>query len=261
VALLANQSTVLYSDGTNITTAINTILVSTLSLADGSALAPTLNYSLDTDTGLFRSGDGQVSVTSNGTEVVRMTANGIELGSVAEFTEFTPFGDIVATNVQIAIEDVAVGSAAALQAHVTDPTGAHAASAISNTPAGDIVATNVQEAIDELDADKVPRTSSIGSAITPTGTTGERDGSPVIGYFRFNTTLTRFEGYFGTEWRDVGGGQLLGTAEVKSIFYASQTIAENLTVAAGTNGLTPGPVTIADGFTVTVSDGSVWTVV
>jgi len=57
------------------------------------------------------------------------------------------------------------------------------------------------------------------------------------------------------------GGQMYGTATVKSIFYNAQTIAENLTVATGQNGMSAGPVTVDNGFSVTVNAGSTWTVV
>ena len=51
----------------------------------------------------------------------------------------------------------------------------------------------------------VQKTSSTGSAIVPTGSTVQRDASPLAGYFRFNTTNTSFEGYNGTAWAPVGG--------------------------------------------------------
>lgn len=44
------------------------------------------------------------------------------------------------------------------------------------------------------------QTSTTGSIIGSAGTTAERDGSPAAGYFRFNTTTTRFEGYNGSAW-------------------------------------------------------------
>lgn len=44
----------------------------------------------------------------------------------------------------------------ALGSHITNPTGAHAATAISNAPAGSIAATTVQAALDELDTEKEP---------------------------------------------------------------------------------------------------------
>jgi hypothetical protein len=45
------------------------------------------------------------------------------------------------------------------------------------------------------------------------------------------------------------------------IVVNSQTISENYTIATGDNGGSFGPVTVASGITVTVSSGSVWTVV
>ena len=54
---------------------------------------------------------------------------------------------------------------------------------------------------------------------------------------------------------------MLGNAAVKAINYNSQTIGENLTVATGTNAMSAGPITINDGFAVTVSDGCVWSII
>ncbi len=52
-----------------------------------------------------------------------------------------------------------------------------------------------------------------------------------------------------------GGGVPVGFQEHE------HTVAEDLTVASGNNAISAGPVTVNDGFSVTVSDGSVWTVV
>ena len=41
----------------------------------------------------------------------------------------------------------------------------------------------------------------------------------------------------------------------------SLTIAENFTVDTNYNAMTAGPITVNDGITVTVSDGSTWTIV
>ena len=66
--------------------------------------------------------------------------------------------------------------------------------------------------------------------------------------------------YNGTSWVNsslsAGSGQMLGTASVKAISYNSNTISENLTLAAGTNGSVVGPITVSDGYSVTVADGS-----
>lgn len=120
----------------------------------------------------------------------------------------------------------------------------------------------VKAAIDAVLALRVSKTSDTGSAVIPVGTTAQRDAAPAKGYFRYNDDTDEFEGYKeGIGWGQVGGGQMYGAAAVKGIFYNAQTIAENVTIEAGTQGGSFGPITVADGFTVTVADGSVWSIV
>lgn len=107
---------------------------------------------------------------------------------------------------------------------------------------------------------KVPRTSTTGAALVPTGTTGERDGSPAAGYFRFNSTLGKFEGYSGTAWGSVGGGATGGGAD-EVFFENDQTVTSNYTITNNKNALSAGPITINSGVTVTVGTGEVWTIV
>jgi hypothetical protein len=57
------------------------------------------------------------------------------------------------------------------------------------------------------------------------------------------------------------GGQYFGSAAVKAIAYNANSIAENVTVTTGNNGLSAGPITISTGFTVTVQTGAVWVIV
>ncbi len=52
-----------------------------------------------------------------------------------------------------------------INAHISDPTGAHAASAISFTPTGDLAATDVQAALAELDSE-TPSNSGAGATGT-----------------------------------------------------------------------------------------------
>lgn len=173
---------------------------------------------------------------------------------------------LVAVNVQTAIDEVEGRvdvAETAITGHIADAVDAHDASAISNIPAGDIVATDVQAALNELDTDKVPRTGLTGSATIPAGTSAQRDGSPAGGYIRYNSDEGAYEGYFPgiASWAELGGGQYLGTAAVKAIAYNAQTISENITIGATQNGLSAGPITIADTFTVTISDGGNWVIV
>jgi len=107
----------------------------------------------------------------------------------------------------------------------------------------------------------VSKTSATGSAILPAGNDAQRDVSPTVGAIRYSSTLIGWEGWNGTNWVAIGGGQMLGNALIKAISYNSQTIGENLTVAAGTNAMSAGPITVNDGYSVTVSDGAVWSIV
>lgn len=134
------------------------------------------------------------------------------------------------------------------------------ASNVGFTPAGSIAATNVQTAIQELDTEKVPRTSTTGSALVPSGTQAQRDGSPAAGYFRFNSDVAKFEGYNGTAWGSVGGGATGGGSD--DIFIENgQTVTTNYTLTTGKNAGSFGPITINSGITVTVPSGQVWTIV
>ena len=55
------------------------------------------------------------------------------------------------------------------------------------------------------------------------------------------------------------GGPSLGTNSI--VRTNAKTISENITFAGTENGMTAGPITVADGYTVTVTSGSVWTIV
>lgn len=59
----------------------------------------------------------------------------------------------------------------------------------------------------------------------------------------------------------VAGGQYFGTATTKAIAYNANSISENITVTAGNNGLSAGPITINTGYTVTVQTGANWVIV
>lgn len=100
-------------------------------------------------------------------------------------------------------------------------------------------------------------TSNSGSLKLPAGTEAERDGSPQAGYLRFNEDAGGFEGYNGTEWGAVGGGNSTDAG----FWLNKQLITENQTIPAGYNAMSTGPVEVDDGVTVTVTDGSRWVII
>lgn len=95
--------------------------------------------------------------------------------------------------------------------------------------------------------------TKVGTAGTYTKVTTDDKGRVISG-----SNPTTLAGYGIT---DASSGQMYGSAAVKAIFFNSTIISEDLTIATNQNGLTAGPVTIADGYTVTISDGSVWSIV
>lgn len=131
---------------------------------------------------------------------------------------------------------------------------------ITSTATGDVAATNVQAAIAELDTEKVPRTGTTGSAVLPSGTEAQRDGSPSAGYIRFNSDASSFEGYNGTAWGAIGGGATGGGTDAWALEH-DNTITTNYTIGTGKNVISAGPLTINSGVTVTTPSGSTWTIV
>ena len=129
---------------------------------------------------------------------------------------------------------------------------------IVSAATGDVAATNVQAAIQELDTEKVPRTSTSGSAKLPSGNTAARDGSPVVGMIRHNSQLNQFEGYNDGAWGTIGGGAAGGNGE--KIFHESEnTMDQDYTISTNHNAVVPTPFTI--NATLTINSPSVVTFV
>jgi hypothetical protein len=97
--------------------------------------------------------------------------------------------------------------------------------------------------------------SGTGQIKLPVGTTAQRSGSPVNGMLRYNSSLSSFEGYVDGAWGGVGGAQAGG-----AIYENSQTISASYTLTTNKNGLSAGPLSIADGVTVTIPSGSTWVI-
>lgn len=144
-------------------------------------------------------------------------------------------------------------TASGLSSHTSNTSNPHSVTAAQ-------VGAYTTGSVDTLLAAKVSKTASTGSAVMPSGTTGERDGSPAAGYMRFNSSLAKFEGYNGSAWSSVGGGATGGGSD--AIFIENgQTVTTDYTITSGNNAGTFGPVSVNSGVTVTIPSGSVWTIV
>jgi hypothetical protein len=80
-----------------------------------------------------------------------------------------------------------------------------------------------------------------GSLETPTGTTGQRAGTGI----RYNTTLSRYEGYDinASTWSTIGGGATGGGAN-QAFYENDQAITASYTIGATKNAMTTGPISI-----------------
>ncbi len=107
----------------------------------------------------------------------------------------------------------------------------------------------------------------------PTGTQANRPTGVSVGTLRFNTDIDAAEIYKADDgtgsagWASVaGGGPSLGDDSI--IRTNNDTISENITVGPSangddkfTNGMSAGPIEIANGYTVTVESGASWSIV
>lgn len=95
----------------------------------------------------------------------------------------------------------------------------------------------------------------------PNTPTASRPPSPDNGTFIFNETTGEFEGYTPEGWGAIGGGGGATGGGNDDIFYENgKVVTTNYTITAGKNAMSAGPITINDGVTVTVPDGSTWTI-
>ena len=104
----------------------------------------------------------------------------------------------------------------------------------------------------------------------PAGTQAQRPTGVSVGTIRFNTDVDAAEIYKADDgsgsagWAPIsGGGPSLGEDSV--IRTNPNTISENITVGptAGSefaNGMSAGPITIANGYTITIESGGAWSV-
>lgn len=199
--------------------------------------------------GSFIGADGEVTFDTDTNTLV--THDGVTVGG---FPHVTLTGNQVLTNKTLTAPtiDTPVISSPVLTGIPEAPTAA------VNTSTTQVATTAFVNA--EISNDAVLKTSNIGSAAIPSGTTAQRDVTPAIGYTRFNTTLNSPEVWNGTEWAPMGGGAT--GAPGNYVFVENdQTVTGDYTLTAGKNAGSFGPITINAGVTVTVPTGATWSIV
>lgn len=240
----------------------------------GTVSAPSIYLNGESTTGIYRKAANSLGFTISGTERAYINNTGINgvigagTANAGTFTSGT-FTTLAASTSMT----ITAGGTFSLTSGTLTLTGStlNGISTISGTPNFSGAATGQTAAAGTnttqlattafVYAGYIRKTSTTGSGILPSGTTAQRDGSPAAGYIRFNTDTPGFEGYNGTTWGSIGGGGASGGGSNRVFYENDQTVTVNYTITSGKNAMTAGPITIADGITVTVPDGSTWTVV
>lgn len=75
VTLNNTDRVIAYCDGVNVVSAQSTSIGSNVSIVDGSAGAPALNFAADADTGIYRAGTGAVGISGNGQQIALFSSD------------------------------------------------------------------------------------------------------------------------------------------------------------------------------------------
>jgi hypothetical protein len=124
--------------------------------------------------------------SSNNYEIVKVTARSTDVMTVVRAQDNTaarafiggdrfelrPVAAAMSALLQDAKDYTDTSAGGLINAHIADPTDAHAASAIQFTPSGDLSAVNVQTALTELDSEKAPKTGVGATGTWPVSITG-----------------------------------------------------------------------------------------
>lgn len=110
----------------------------------------------------------------------------------------------------------------------------------------------------EIANDAVTKTSNTGAAALPAGTVAQRP-TGINGLIRYNSDFDQFEGFKSGSWSGLGGAT--GGAGNPAFYENDTAIIVGYTISTGKNAMSAGPISINDGVTVTIPDGSTWTVV
>jgi len=159
------------------------------------------------DTGLYinSSADGQLDIVAD-TEI-QIAATTIDVNGILDVS-----GNIVAGGTvdgrDVATDGTKLDGIEA-SADVTDATNVTAAGALMDselTAIASVKALNQGVATTDSPTFANLTLSGTDSVKVPSGTTGQRNGSPANGMFRYNSTTAEFEGYQDGAWGSIGGG-------------------------------------------------------
>lgn len=158
----------------------------------------------------------------------------------AEVVRNVPAGNLAATNVQSALNELQTdvdtrATSAALTAHISDATDAHAASAITNTPAGNLAATEVQAALNELQTDVDTRATSAALTAHISDATDAHAASAITNTPSGNLAATEVQAALNELQTDVDTRTAKATLTTKGDLYVATGAGTVVRQGVGTN--------------------------
>jgi hypothetical protein len=220
-------------------------------------LANSINTAIAANTAKTGITSGQASAITANTAKTGITST--QADAIVANTAKTGItsGQASAITANTAKTGITSGQASAITANTAKVTNA--------THTGDVTgSTALTIAVDAVDIPMLSATGTAGSTTflrgdntwATAGSTSASDlTSGTLPDARFPSTLPAISGANLTGL--TAGGPSLGTASV--IRTNAQTISENITIGSTTNGMSAGPITIADSYTVTVNGN--WSIV
>lgn len=173
--LNANQRTVVYCDGSNVSPAITTTVTSSLALVDGNPTAPSITWALDSDTGFYRSSNGVAGFASNGSSTVLFGPNGIVFVSSQGLTsnnlnsacdELKVLIDGVSSSTASALAAKANLSGAGFSGHITVPAGASGSQVMRSSEVSTAISSAISALESTLNAAIVLKVNKSGDTFT-----------------------------------------------------------------------------------------------
>ena len=260
-------ATLFSGSGASLTSIPNSATTAASANGASTIVARDSNGSFAANVGTFVSISGAVS--GNGANLTNINASNISSGTIANARTTAATANGASTivlrdangsfagNVVTGVTGTFSGNVSALNISTANVTATGAGAFTGNVSANNVTITTTLTG-NNANLSGTVRMTSTGAVLVPAGTTAERP-TAASGQFRFNSSLTRFEGYNGTNWGTLGGATGGGNDQ---IFYENgQNVTTDYTIAGTKNAMSAGPITIDGGATVTVDTGANWVIV
>ena len=245
---------------------------------------------------IFAAGTKDVIITQPAERAVYVVGTSV----VANNSATVPNSLLANSAVTVGSTSISLGATATTLAGLTNVTSSRFTGPLTGA-VGDVSPTT--GAFTTVTASGDSSFTSTGALQISAGTTGERP-TGAVGKIRWNSTLSQYEGYNGSDWVLLGGAVISNDTSTSTNLYPtfagvtsgnvstlytgnakllykpstgelqsseivatnglvvnSQTVSADYTIGSGYNAMSAGPVSVDSGVSVTVSSGSVWTVV